>query len=105
LGEISEDILDYLSSRKADQRIFLADLLVDRAHLMMLKERGLISEEVASRSLLLWMRSKRDLPLGLERMFMRPLRRQSLLWWVLKGGECIPAGLVTMRWRHAFASH
>ena len=47
MGEISEDILDYLSSRKADQRIFLADLLVDRAHLVMLKERGLISEEVA----------------------------------------------------------
>ncbi|HPE52143.1 MAG TPA: argininosuccinate lyase, partial [Methanothrix soehngenii] len=49
LGEISEDILDYLSSRKADQRIFLADLLVDRAHLVMLKEMGQISEEVASK--------------------------------------------------------
>lgn len=49
MGEISEDILDYLSSRKADQRIFLADLLVDRAHLVMLKEMGQISEEVASK--------------------------------------------------------
>lgn len=46
LGEISDEILDYLSSRKADQRIFKADLLVDRAHLIMLKEKGLISEDV-----------------------------------------------------------
>lgn len=46
LGEISDEILDYLSSRKADQRIFKADLLVDRAHLIMLKEKGLISKDV-----------------------------------------------------------
>lgn len=48
MGEISEDILDYLSSRKADERIFEADLLVDRAHLAMLREQGLISVEVCS---------------------------------------------------------
>ena len=48
LGEISEDVLDYLSSRDADKRIFEADLLVDRAHLVMLKEQGLISSEVCS---------------------------------------------------------
>lgn len=45
LGEISEDVLDYISSREADRRIFQADLLVDRAHLVMLREQGLISEE------------------------------------------------------------
>ena len=49
LGETSRDILDYLSSREADQRIFKADLLVDRAHLVMLKEKSLISEEVYSK--------------------------------------------------------
>ena len=48
LGKISEDVLDYLSSRDADKRIFEADLLVDRAHLVMLKEQGLISSEVCS---------------------------------------------------------
>ena len=48
LGKISQDVLDYLSSRKADGRIFEADLLVDRAHLIMLKEQGLISDEVCS---------------------------------------------------------
>ena len=30
------------------RRIFAADLLVDRAHLVMLKEQGLISSEVCS---------------------------------------------------------
>ena len=49
LGRISQDVLDYLSSREADRRIFEADLLVDRAHLIMLKEQGLISGEVCSR--------------------------------------------------------
>ena len=48
LGEISEDVLDYLSSRDADKRIFEADLLVDRAHLVMLRKQGLISGEVCS---------------------------------------------------------
>ena len=48
MGEISEDVLDYLSSREADRRIFEADLLVDRAHLVMLREQGLISGEVCS---------------------------------------------------------
>ena len=45
MGEISADVLDYLSSREADRRIFEADLLVDRAHLVMLREQGLISGE------------------------------------------------------------
>ena len=48
MGEISGDVLDYLSSREADRRIFAADLLVDRAHLVMLKEQGLLSGEVCS---------------------------------------------------------
>ncbi len=42
LGEISEDVLEFISSREADRRIFEADLLVDRAHLVMLREQGLI---------------------------------------------------------------
>ncbi len=45
LGQISENVLEFISSREADQWIFEADLLVDRAHLVMLKERGLISSE------------------------------------------------------------
>jgi len=49
LGEISEDVLEYISSRNADRRIFEADILVDRAHLIMLKEQGLISEDECSR--------------------------------------------------------
>ncbi len=48
LGKISQDVLDFLSSRAADRRIFEADLLVDRAHLIMLKEQGLITGEVCS---------------------------------------------------------
>jgi argininosuccinate lyase len=46
LGEISEDVLDYISSREADRRIFSADILVDRAHLIMLREQNLISAQV-----------------------------------------------------------
>ena len=49
LGNISKDVLDYISSKEADERIFEADLLVDRAHLIMLKEQGLISDEDCSR--------------------------------------------------------
>ncbi|MFA6372665.1 MAG: argininosuccinate lyase [Methanothrix sp.] len=49
LGECRQDVLDFLSSRKADERIFEADLLVDRAHLVMLREQGLISGEVCTR--------------------------------------------------------
>src|SRR5512137_324404 len=49
LGECRQDVLDYLSSRKADERIFEADLLVDKAHLVMLREQGLISVEVSSK--------------------------------------------------------
>lgn len=49
LGESRQDVLDYLSSRKADERIFEADLLVDKAHLVMLREQGMISEQVCSR--------------------------------------------------------
>ncbi len=48
LGNISEDVLEYISSRNADKRIFEADLLVDRAHLIMLKEQGLISAKDCS---------------------------------------------------------
>ena len=49
LGEISEDVLEFISSREADRWIFEADLLVDRAHLVMLKEQGLITPEELSR--------------------------------------------------------
>lgn len=49
LGESRQDVSDYLSSRKADERIFLADLLVDKAHLVMLREQGLVSEDVCTR--------------------------------------------------------
>jgi argininosuccinate lyase len=49
LGESRQDVLDYLSSREADERIFEADLLVDKAHMVMLREQGLISGEVCSR--------------------------------------------------------
>jgi len=45
LGEISGEVLEFISSREADRWIFEADLLVDRAHLVMLKERGLIAPE------------------------------------------------------------
>ena len=41
--------MDYLSSREADKRILQADLLVDRAHLIMLQEQGLISKDLCSR--------------------------------------------------------
>lgn len=49
LGESRQDVLDFLSSRQADERIFEADLLVDKAHLVMLKEQGLISGEVCAK--------------------------------------------------------
>jgi argininosuccinate lyase len=49
LGGASEDVLEYTSSREADKRIFEADLLVDRAHLVMLREQGLIPGEICSK--------------------------------------------------------
>jgi argininosuccinate lyase len=48
LGDISSDVLEFISSRDADRRIFEADLLVDRAHLIMLRDQGLISQEECS---------------------------------------------------------
>jgi argininosuccinate lyase len=45
LGGISDDVLLYISSREADKWIFEADLLVDKAHLIMLKEQELISPD------------------------------------------------------------
>jgi argininosuccinate lyase len=49
LGESLQDVLDFLSSREADERIFLADLLVDKAHLAMLLQQGLVSCELCSK--------------------------------------------------------
>lgn len=49
LGGIPEDVLEFLSSKEADRRIFEADLLVDRAHLIMLKEQGLVSADAFSK--------------------------------------------------------
>jgi argininosuccinate lyase len=49
LGESRQDVLDYLSSREADERIFQADLLVDRAHLAMLREQGLVPAGVCAK--------------------------------------------------------
>jgi len=51
LGESREDVLEYLSSRQADLRIFHSDLLVDRAHLLMLKGQNLISGEICAQIL------------------------------------------------------
>ncbi|NYT02587.1 MAG: argininosuccinate lyase [Methanosarcinales archaeon] len=45
LGAIDREVLEFISSREADSWIFEADLLVDRAHLVMLKDRGLIKAE------------------------------------------------------------
>lgn len=49
LGRIDEDVLEFISSRDADLWIAQADLLVDRAHLVMLQEQGLISSADCSR--------------------------------------------------------
>lgn len=49
LGQISEDVLGFISSREADRRIFESDLMVDRAHLIMLREQGLISVDISSK--------------------------------------------------------
>lgn len=51
LGESRQDVLEYLSSREADLRIFHSDLLVDKAHLLMLKEQNLISREICAKIL------------------------------------------------------
>ncbi len=42
-AETSEDIISFTSSMDADKRIFDADIWVDRAHVIMLKEQGIIS--------------------------------------------------------------
>ncbi len=42
-AETSEDIMRFSSSMEADKRIFDADIDVDRAHVVMLKEQGIIS--------------------------------------------------------------
>ena len=49
LGDISGDVLEFISSRDADRRIFEADLLVDRAHLIMLRDQGLIQVDECSK--------------------------------------------------------
>jgi argininosuccinate lyase len=41
-AESSEDIMRFTSSMEADKRIFEADIEVDRAHVVMLKEQGII---------------------------------------------------------------
>ncbi|MDD1737582.1 MAG: argininosuccinate lyase, partial [Methanothrix sp.] len=48
LGKSRQDVVEYLSSRDADLRIFHSDLLVDRAHLLMLREQNLISRDICS---------------------------------------------------------
>lgn len=45
LGDISGEVLDFISSRDADLWIAEADVLVDMAHLLMLYERGLVPRE------------------------------------------------------------
>ncbi|MCZ7391771.1 MAG: argininosuccinate lyase [Candidatus Methanoperedens sp.] len=42
-AESSEDIMRFTSSMETDKRIFDADIEVDRAHVVMLKEQGIIS--------------------------------------------------------------
>jgi len=49
LGRASKDVLEFTSSREADKKIFEADLLVDRAHLVMLVEQGLVPAEISSK--------------------------------------------------------
>ncbi len=45
LGGVSNDVLEFTTSRTADKRIFRADLLVDKAHLLMLMEQGIVSRD------------------------------------------------------------
>lgn len=45
LGDISGEVLDFISSRDADLWIAEADVLVDMAHLLMLYDRGLIQRK------------------------------------------------------------
>jgi argininosuccinate lyase (EC 4.3.2.1) len=51
LGDISGEVLDFISSRDVDLWIAEADVLVDMAHLLMLYERGLIPREDCARIL------------------------------------------------------
>jgi len=44
-SEQNADVLDYLSSMDADRMIFDADLLVDMAHVVMLSEVGIITND------------------------------------------------------------
>ena len=46
-----EEILRYTSSMEADKWIFEADILVDLAHTVMLREQGIINEEDCSKIL------------------------------------------------------
>jgi len=48
LGATDEEVADFLSSFASDSRIFEADIDVGRAHVVMLAERGVISDEDAS---------------------------------------------------------
>jgi len=43
-----EDIMRYTSSMEVDKRIFEADIDVDRAHVVMLREQGIINPEDCS---------------------------------------------------------
>ena len=47
-AEQSEDITRFTSSMEADKRIFVADIEVDRAHVVMLEEQGIIKDSECS---------------------------------------------------------
>jgi argininosuccinate lyase len=60
-----EEILRYTSSMEADRKIFEADIVVDLAHTVMLKEQGIISKEDCSKILGGLLRIRED---GMEKL-------------------------------------
>jgi argininosuccinate lyase len=85
---LPEYVLEFLSSKEADRRIFEADLLVDRAHLIMLKEQGLVSAETCSRIIdVLDKLEERDLRVGNEEDVHEAIEKQVIALVGPEGGR------------------
>lgn len=64
--DIDEEVLCFSSSMEADERVFHADIEVDKAHVVMLREQGIINEEQCSAILSALDRIKKEGILALD---------------------------------------
>src|SRR5659263_620154 len=102
-----EDIMHFTSSMEADKRIFDADIEVDKAHVVMLREQGIIRRAIVVQFFRVLKKYKKRAyqPLiQLMRMYILLLKRASLKWWVkIQAAGCIQEGRVMTKLQRAYA--